>query len=69
MDNRRSDRPISGEAREFVAVQDGLGAELASGAEHDATHEGDVIQGLRSGLIFSLAIWVVLLTVGTLVFA
>ena len=30
--------------------------------------EGDVIQGLRSGLIFSLAIWAVLLTVGALVF-
>ena len=31
--------------------------------------EGDVIQGLRSGLIFSLAIWALLFTVGTIVFS
>ena len=69
MENRRSGRPVSGEAQETAAVQDALAVEAASGAEHDATREGDVIQGLRSGLLFSLAIWVVLLTVGTLVFA
>jgi len=37
-------------------------------ADRYDTREGDVIQGLRSGLAFSLAIWAVLLTVGALVF-
>ncbi|NCF22959.1 MAG: hypothetical protein GWP60_00345 [Gammaproteobacteria bacterium] len=31
--------------------------------------DGDVFQGLRSGLIFSLAIWAMLFTVGALFFA
>jgi hypothetical protein len=39
-----------------------------SAGRYDA-REGDVIQGLRSGLIFSLAIWALLLAVGALVFA
>ena len=36
-------------------------------AEH--AREGDVIQGLRSGLVLSLAIWAMLLTVGSLLFS
>ncbi len=31
--------------------------------------DGDVIRGLRSGLIFSLALWAMLFTVGALVFS
>lgn len=31
--------------------------------------DGDIIRGLRSGLVFSLAIWAMLFTVGTLVFS
>jgi hypothetical protein len=55
MDDCRSDGSVTGEPTT-------LGA-----AEH--AHEGDVIRGLRSGLVFSLAIWAMLLTVGALVFA
>ena len=55
MDDCRSDGSVTGEPTT-------LGA-----AEH--AHEGDVIRGLRSGLVFSLAIWTMLLTVGALVFA
>jgi hypothetical protein len=68
MVNRRSDSPVSSEARAFATAEDGSTGRMVSAAEHDATREGDVIQGLRTGLVFSLAIWAVLLTVGKLVF-
>ena len=37
----------------------------SNGCNH--ARDGDVIQGLRSGLIFSLAIWAMLFAVGALV--
>jgi hypothetical protein len=55
MDDGRSDGSVTGEPTR-------LGA-----AEH--AREGDVIQGLRSGLVLSLAIWATLLTVGALIFS
>ncbi len=38
-------------------------------ADSGKARDGDVIRGLRSGLIFSLAIWAMLFTVGALVFS
>ena len=38
-------------------------------ADSGDAHEGDVIRGLRSGLIFSLALWAMLFTFGALVFS
>lgn len=63
MDGYQSEEAVSGEVGDFMAADDA--------ATHDtieACREGDVIHGLRSGLIFSLAIWAVLLTVGAFVF-
>ena len=55
MDDCRSDGSVTGEPARLSA------------AEH--AREGDVIQGLRSGLVLSLAIWAMLLTVGSLLFS
>ena len=55
MDDCRSDGSVTGEPTR-------LGT-----AEH--AREGDVIQGLRSGLALSLAIWAMLLTIGALIFS
>jgi hypothetical protein len=63
MDGYRSEESVSGEIGGFTAVD-----ESAMRNTSEASREGDVIQGLRSGLIFSLAIWAVLLTVGAFVF-
>lgn len=60
MDGYQSEEAIAGEVDDFTA-----GNEPGT---IEASREGDVIHGLRSGLIFSLAIWAVLLTVGALVF-
>ena len=38
-------------------------------ADSGDAHEGDVIRGLQSGLIFSLALWAMLFTFGALVFS
>lgn len=54
MDDCRSGEPVSGQrARRGVA-------------EH--AREGDDIKGLRSGIVLSLALWAMLLTVGALIF-
>ena len=66
MGESRSDGSAPGEHGEFTAVTTG---ESSNAGRYYDTREGDVIQGLRSGLLFSLAIWAMLLTVGTLVFA
>ena len=63
MDGYRSEESDPGEIGDFATVDDAV-TRIAS----DAAREGDVIHGLRSGLIFSLAIWAMLLTVGALVF-
>lgn len=55
MDDYRSDGSATGEPARLGAV------ERAS--------EGDVIQGLRFGLVLSVAIWAMLLTVGALIFS
>ena len=69
MRDRRSGESVPGEQGRLAATQQAVTAnQLSSAGRHD-THEGDVIQGLRSGLIFSLAIWAMLLAVGALVFA
>ena len=68
MDGSRSDGSVPGEPHNLASTEDAItrNALPASAGEH--AHEGDVIRGLRSGLIFSLAIWAMLLTVGVLVF-
>jgi len=69
MHDRRSEESVPGEQGRLAAREQAVTAnELSNAGRHD-TREGDVIQGLRSGLIFSLAIWAMLLTVGALVFA
>ena len=69
MSESRSEEWVPGEQGEFTATKRAVTAgESLNAGRYDA-REGDVIQGLRSGLLFSLAIWAMLLTVGTLVFA
>jgi hypothetical protein len=63
MDGYRSEEPVPGEVGDFTAVD-----RPAAHSAAEVSRGGDVIHGLRSGLIFSLAIWAVLLTVGALVF-
>ena len=69
MDNCRADGSVTGEPGKLAATREAVASDRASRSRSADRHEGDVIRGLRSGLIFSLAIWAVLLTVGTLVFA
>jgi len=69
MRDRRSGESVPGEQGRLAAKEQAVTAnESLNTCRHD-TRDGDVIQGLRSGLIFSLAIWAMLLTVGALVFA
>jgi len=68
MDDCRSGESVSGKPARFAAVNEAVSANHIPRADRYDTREGDVIQGLRSGLAFSLAIWAVLLTVGALVF-
>ena len=68
MDNSRADGSVTGEPARLAATREAAGNQISHKTGNDR-REGDVISGLRSGLIFSLAIWAVLLTVGTLVFA
>ena len=64
----RSQASVSGERSTVVAIEEtGVTHESSRPGRHD-THEGDVIQGLRSGLICSLAIWAMLLAIGALLF-
>ena len=63
MDGYQSEESVPGEVGDFMAVD-----EPTTHDSSEASREGDVIHGLRSGLIFSLAIWAMLLTFGTLVF-
>ena len=68
MDGCQSDGSVSGEPHNLASAEDAVaGNALPTRVGQDA-HEGDVIRGLRSGLIFSLAIWAALLTFGVLVF-
>ena len=69
MDDGRSERSVTGKPSGFAGAEAPLRASRLSSAGRDDAREGDVIQGLRSGLVFSLALWAVLLTVGALVFA
>ena len=68
MDNIRSDGLVRGGKSE----SDAAGAaparsEILAGNSVEA-REGDVIQGLRNGLMVSLAIWVMLFAIGAVVF-
>jgi hypothetical protein len=63
MDGYQSEEAVPGEVGDFMAVDDS-----STHGAREASREGDVIHGLRSGLIFSLAIWAMLITVGALVF-
>ena len=65
MDDCRSEGPVTGEPSESAGADEAVRAKPSAASD---TREGDVIQGLRSGLVFSLALWAVLLTVGALVF-
>ena len=69
MDDYRTIESGYGEESEFADADETLARDEISVA--DATHarDGDVFQGLRSGLIFSLAIWAMLFTVAALFFA
>jgi hypothetical protein len=69
MDNCRADGSVTGEPGTLAATRAAAAGNQISPNTGADRREGDVISGLRSGLIFSLAIWAVLLTVGTLVFA
>ena len=69
MRDRRSEESVPGEQGRLAATEQAVTANQPSNAGRHDMREGDVIQGLRSGLIFSLAIWAMLLTVGALVFA
>ena len=69
MHNGRTDGAATGEPGKLAAAGRSITDRPAQQRGADGGREGDVIRGLRSGLIFSLAIWAVLLTVGTLVFA
>jgi hypothetical protein len=69
MRDRRSGESVSGEQGGFAATNRAVTANETSNAGQHDTREGDVIQGLRSGLIFSLAIWAMLLAVAALIFA
>ncbi|HSN51421.1 MAG TPA: hypothetical protein VLS87_02745 [Woeseiaceae bacterium] len=68
MDNRRSDGSVTGEPGTLAAAGESAARNPTSPAGADLSRDGDIIRGLRSGLIFSLAIWAVLLTVGTVIF-
>ena len=69
MDNYRADGSVTGERGKLAATREAAAGNQISHRMGNDRCEGDVISGLRSGLIFSLAIWALLLTVGTLVFA
>ena len=69
MDNFRSDGPGRGEETEPDAAGMTPAPNEVSVAGPVDTREGDVIRGLRSGLIFSIAIWAMLFAFGALVFA
>ena len=68
MDDCRSEGSDPGEPAEFAAASAAAFTNYSPGAHRRDSREGDIIQGLRSGLAFSLAIWAVLLMVGALVF-
>ena len=69
MDDYRSEGLFPTERGKFAAFEDAVPANHSSRAHRHDMRESDVIQGLRSGLIFSLAIWAILLAVGAVVFA
>lgn len=68
MENCRSDGPESRQRKSFDVARETAALEEASIAESIDTRAGDVIHGLRNGLLFSLAIWAVLIMVGALLF-
>jgi hypothetical protein len=68
MDNFRADAPGRGVKSESVAGDTASAPDVVSFAASPHARDGDVIRGLRSGLIFSIAIWAMLFTVGSLVF-
>jgi hypothetical protein len=68
MDNFRADGPGRGGKYGFAARDKAPAPNSPSSAAPAHVPDGDVIRGLRSGLIFSLAIWAMLFGVGTLFF-
>ena len=64
-----SDGSVSEETGATAAAGGAVAGSAASRTSGGKRHEGDIIRGLRSGLLFSLAIWALLLTVGALAFA
>ena len=69
MHNRRSEESITGEPAGIAAMDEAAATSAISGNSCDHARDGDVIRGMRSGLIFSLALWAMLFTVGALVFS
>ena len=68
MDDYRADGPGCGGKSEFAAGGKASAPDEVSVAGSADRAEGDIIRGLRSGLIFSLALWAMLFPVGALLF-
>ena len=68
MENCGSDVPESRQRGGLDVIREAAASQEASIAESIDIRKGDVIHGLRNGLLFSLAIWAVLFMVGALVF-
>ena len=68
MDDFRTDDSGFGGNSDFAAEAEAPAPDEIGFADAADARDGDVIQGLRSGLIFSLAIWAMLFGFGTLVF-
>ena len=68
MDGCRSDGSVPGEPHNLAPGEGAVASNAVPASTSEGAYEGDVIQGLRSGLFFSLAIWAVLLTVGAIIF-
>ena len=68
MDGCQSDGSNPGEPPTLAPTRGAMGSSAQTASAGENAHEGDVIRGLRSGLIFSLAIWAVLLTAGLIIF-
>ncbi len=69
MHNCRSEGPISGEPARIAAMDEAAATSTIPNNGCNYARDGDVIRGLRSGLIFSLALWAMLFTFGALVFS
>ena len=68
MENCRPDGPETRQRAAIDSARETAAPEETSIAESIGRPAGDIIHGLRNGLLFSLAIWAALFMVGALVF-